>query len=347
MNTLNDLILDIRERQRIKPSPVNEPAAVWSGRDHQNGGVSDTLTIIFRTAGCRWGKIGGCTMCGFVYDRATTPPTTADLEAQYEKALSKADRLDNFILKIFTSGSFLDEREISEEARIKLLHEMAEDPRISKVIIETRPEFVTKDVLEKCVSSLGDKPFEIAIGLETSSDNIRVRSINKGFTFASFEKAALTAEKAGVSVKAYLLLKPPFLSEREALEDILKTIDDIADIVQTVSINLCNVQHGTLVEYLWERKQYRPPWLWSIVTILRKSKIKHPYLVITSDPVGAGSKRGPRNCKKCSREIADVIREFSLTQDTAVLDKIGCECEGLWKTVLELDDRTFGSPIND
>lgn len=347
MSTLNDLILDIRERQRVKPSPSNEPAATWTGRDHHEGGVSDTLTIIFRTAGCWWGKIGGCSMCGFVYDRATTPPTTSDLEAQYEKALSRAEKLDRFMLKIFTSGSFMDEKEISEEARILLLRKMAEDSRISKVIVETRPEFVTEDVLKQCTDILGEKPFEIAMGLETSSDNIRARSINKGFTFDSFEKAALAARKNGVMVKAYLLLKPPFLSEREAMEDILQTIDDIADMAQTVSINLCNVQRGTLVEHLWERNQYRPPWLWSIVEILRKSKVKHPRLVITSDPVGAGSKRGPRNCRKCSREIADVIREFSLTQDTGVLDKADCECKGLWKTVLELDERSFGSPIMD
>ncbi|MBP2029277.1 radical SAM enzyme (TIGR01210 family) [Methanohalophilus levihalophilus] len=347
MSTLNDLILDIRERQRIKPSPSNEPAATWTGKDHHEGGVSDTLTIIFRTAGCWWGNIGGCSMCGYVYDKATTPPNTSDLEEQYERALSRADKLDNFILKIFTSGSFLDEKEISEEARILLLQKMAEDKRIIKVIVETRPVFATKDVLKQCTEILGGKPFEIATGLETSSDNIRARSINKGFTFASFEKAALAAKETGTSVKAYLLLKPPFLSEREAIEDILQTIDDVADKAQTISINLCNVQRGTLVEQLWERDQYRPPWLWSIVEILKKGKEKHPELVITSDPVGAGSKRGPRNCRKCSREIADVIRDFSLTQDTAILSKANCECKGLWKTVLELDDRTFGSPIMD
>ncbi|MDK2892164.1 archaeosine biosynthesis radical SAM protein RaSEA [Methanohalophilus sp.] len=347
MSTLNDLILDIRERQRIKPSPKNEPAATWTGRDHHEGRISDSLTIIFRTAGCWWGKIGGCSMCGFVYDRANTPPSISDLEAQYEKALSRADRLDSFMLKIFTSGSFMDEKEISEEARKRLLRKMAEDNRISKVIVETRPEFVTEDVLKKCTEILGEKPFEIAMGLETSSDNIRARSINKGFTFASFEKAVLAAKEAKVTVKAYLLLKPPFLSEREAMEDIIKTIDDIADRVQTVSINLCNVQRGTLVEHLWERNQYRPPWLWSIVEILKKGKEKYPELVITSDPVGAGSKRGPHNCSKCSREIADLIRNFSLTQDTGVFDKADCECKGLWKTVLELDDRSFGSPIID
>ncbi len=347
MNTLNDLILNIRERQRIKPFPSNEPAATWTGKDHNDGKASDTLTIIFRTAGCWWGKIGGCTMCGFVYDRATTPPTTSDLEAQYDKALSRAEKLDNFVLKIFTSGSFLDEKEISEEVRTILLQKMAEDSRISKVMVETRPEFATDDALKNCTELLGEKPFEIAMGLETSSDNIRAKSINKGFTFDSFERAAEASRKAGVTVKAYLLLKPPFLSEREAMEDILQTIDDIADKVQTVSINLCNVQRGTLVEYLWERNQYRPPWLWSIIEILKISKEKYPELVITSDPLGAGSKRGPRNCRECSRDIADVIRDYSLTQNTEILSKANCECEGLWKTVLELDDKTFGSPIMD
>jgi hypothetical protein len=347
MSALNNLILEIRERQRIKPSRSDEPAAVWTGRDHYAGTIPDTLTMIFRTSGCWWGKVGGCTMCGFVYDRATNPPALTDLEAQYEKALKKADRLDSFMLKIFTSGSFLDEREIDRQARTALLGRMAEDRRISKVIVETRPEFVTQEALEDCVGALGDKPFEIAIGLETSSDTIRSRTINKGFTLAAFRRAVSAARQEGVSVKAYLLLKPPFLSEKEAIDDILRTIDDIADDVQTVSINLCNVQRGTLVEYLWDRGEYRPPWLWSIVEILKRAGRKHPGLVITSDPVGAGSKRGPHNCRECSRDIADVIRAFSLSQDLSLLDGLQCECKELWETVLELDGRTFGCPIRE
>ncbi|WP_135606359.1 archaeosine biosynthesis radical SAM protein RaSEA [Methanococcoides sp. NM1] len=345
--SLNKAVLEIRNRQRIKPSSNEYPAAVWRSTDHFNGETADTLTIIFKTSGCWWGKAGGCTMCGFVYDSAKIPPKPEELEKQLENAMHKGERLERFMVKIFTSGSFLDEKEIPVETRANILGKLAADERVFKVIVESRPEFVTDEILKSCIDALGDTPFEVAIGLETSSDNIRKNSINKGFKFTDYTNAATVARNNGVNMKAYLLLKPLFLSEKEALEDIVKTIDDVAEHAQTISINLCNVQNGTYVEHLWQRGQYRPPWLWSIVEILQRTKQKHPELVITSDPVGAGSKRGPHNCKKCSRDVSDAVHLYSRTQDLSVLEGLNCECKELWKKVLELDGLTYGSPILD
>ena len=343
--SLNKEVLKIRERQRIKPSSPDYPAASWTGEDLVEGVRTKTLTMIFKSAGCYWGKVGGCTMCGFVYDCATTPPTLENYKAQLEKAMRKAGDFSEFMVKIFTSGSFLDEKEVFPEARDAILETLAEDSRVVKVLVETRPEFVSEENVEACLDILKEKPFELAFGLETSSDRIRKDSINKGFTFSQFVRAAEIAKEHGVTVKAYLLLKPLFLSEKQALEDILHSIDDAAPYADTISVNLCNVQKGTLVESFWEKNQYRPPWLWSIVEILKRAKEKYPELPIMSDPVGAGSKRGPRNCKECSHELADALRDFSISQDPADLEKVDCECKELWKKVLEVDDFTYGAPI--
>jgi radical SAM enzyme (TIGR01210 family) len=343
--TLNKKVMEIRQRIKVKPSAVDEPAASWTGVDLVNGSETKTLTIIFRSAGCRWGKAGGCTMCGYVYDCASEPPTLEDYLAQLSKAMKKAKKFPEYMVKIFTSGSFLDEQEVPREARDAILKTLACDPGVIKVLVETRPNFVTEENMLDCLKILKDKPFELAFGLETSSDKIRKDSINKGFTFSDFVRAAEIARKHGTTVKAYMLLKPPFLSENQALKDINRSIDDAAPYVDTVSINLCNVQKGTLVEALWEKGQYRPPWLWSIVEILHRAKTAHPELPLMSDPVGAGSKRGPHNCKICSSNVADSIRTFSLTQDPADLKKVDCECKELWKKVLELEDFAYGTPI--
>lgn len=345
--SLNKAVLDIRNRQRVKSSRFDVPAASWTGKDLLGTEEIDTITIIFKTSGCWWGKAGGCTMCGYVYDSAQGTPSDDDLMAQLEKAMRKTSEFDKFMVKIFTSGSFLDTKEIPLEVRHRILSELDTDERIVKVLAETRPEFVTEGNVRDCVSVLKNTPFEVAMGLETSSDEIRKRSINKGFTFKNFTDAATAAKENGATVKSYLMLKPLFLSEKEALEDIVKTVSDAAEYTDTFSINLCNVQRGTYVEYLWDRKQYRPPWLWSIVEILKRTKKEFPDMVITSDPVGAGSKRGPHNCRECSHSVADAIRLFSLTQDLACLEYLSCDCKDLWEQVLELEDYTFGSPILD
>ncbi|MDW7730850.1 MAG: archaeosine biosynthesis radical SAM protein RaSEA [Methanolobus sp.] len=345
--SLNKSVLEIRNRQRVKPSPPDKPCAAWTGTDLLDGRKVDTITIIFRTSGCWWGKAGGCTMCGYVYDSAQTPPSDEDLLKQLENAMKKASGFNEFMVKIFTSGSFLDIREVPLEVRHRILSALEEDSRVVKVLVETRPEFVNEETMRDCRNSLKDKSFEIAMGLETSSDLIRKDSINKGFTFDDFKRAATVARNNNATVKTYLMLKPLFLSERQALEDMVKSVRDAAPYSDTFSINLCNIQNGTFVENLWQRGQYRPPWLWSIVEILKRTRKEFPDMVITSDPVGAGSKRGPHNCKECSRDVADAIRQFSLTQDISCLEVLDCDCMDLWECVLQLDDHTFGSPITD
>lgn len=343
--SLNTRVLEIRQRQRIKPTPLDMPSAVWTGKDHVDGNVVNTLTMIFRTSGCWWGKVGGCTMCGYVYDSAPTSPSADDLVSQFQKAMAKASKFDRFMVKIFTSGSFLDEKEVPADARSKILSLLEEDSRVFKVVVESRPEFLKDETLKFCLAHLKDTLFEVAIGLETSSDLIRKHSINKGFTFRDFNRAAEAAKANSVAVKTYLMLKPPFISEKQALEDIVTSVKEASVYSSVISINLCNVQKGTLIEYLWERGEYRPPWLWSIVEILKRTKKEFPHLTITSDPVGAGAKRGPRNCKECSGQVADAIRAFSLSQDLHDLEGLECDCKYLWEKVLVLDDVSFGSPV--
>ncbi|VVB52242.1 Uncharacterised protein [uncultured archaeon] len=338
--SLTKVIRDIRAKQKIKFNPPDRPTAVWTGKDMLDGKPITALTIIFQTSGCRWNN---CTMCGYVYDSARSPPSHDDLMKQFEHAMSRC-KDEEFIVKIFTSGSFLDDSEIGSSTRIEMLSWLRENDRVKKVIAETRPEYVTDEKLSEVREALGKK-FEVAMGLETSNDVIRKDCINKGFSFFDFTRASEVARKNGVTVKAYLMQKPPFLSEGIAMNDMINSINDAAPFARTISMNLCNVQKGTLVDELFERGDYRPPWLWSAVEALRAGKELSPETVIMSDPVGAGSMRGPHNCGKCDNDVAEAIRIFSVTQDTAVFKNLDCDCKELWKKVVELEDFTFGTPL--
>ena len=174
------------------------------------------------------------------------------------------------MLKIFTSGSFFDDAEISPETRLRMLRMLPEN--CVKVIVETRPEFVSEEKVSECVAMLerekgvesagnagSDFDFmrnvtlEVAFGLETANDFIRNEYINKGFTLDDFKNAAEIVRKCGAKVKVYLLLKPPFVSEQEAIEDALRSAREVHRYASTFSLNLCNVQRGTFVERLWFR----------------------------------------------------------------------------------------------
>ncbi|MEA2075546.1 MAG: archaeosine biosynthesis radical SAM protein RaSEA [Euryarchaeota archaeon] len=315
------------------------PVASWIDYDYfvEERKAIKTLTVILRTVGCQWRK---CTMCGFWQESADADVTQADILAQLEHSLRNSSE-EEFILKIFTSGSFLDEREIAGETRREIAEMVRKREGIRKFIVETRPEYVSADKIEDLN---GVENLELAIGLETANDFIRLNYIKKGFAFDDYRKAEKIVTGCGATVKTYLLLKPPFVSEKKAIEDVIKSAELVSDYSSTISLNLCNIQKYTPLEALWRRGYYRPPWLWSAVEAIKE--IKKRDIVVMSDPVGAGYKRGPHNCGKCDREITEAIKKFNITQDMRVLerlDEIECECKDVWRALLKYDTFLFDS----
>jgi hypothetical protein len=313
--------------KRLDPT---RPVAVWSSQDLLNGQPVKSLTIILRTVGCRWNR---CTMCGYASEGA--PATAEDLMVQFNAAMKKLSG-DDRVVKIYTSGSFLDPLEMPEEARAKILEDL-QSRGIEKLVIESRPEYITQNRIEECLSSIKT---EFAIGLETANDLIRQKIIRKGFTFQEFIDAAMTVHDMGGKVKAYLLLKPPFLSEGAAIRDAIISAKAARQHADILSLNLCNIQRGTVVERLWEHGEYRPPWLWSAVEVLKN--VSYP---IICDPVGAGARRGPHNCGECDAAIAKAIRSHDLTQDPGIFDDLDCNCKVAWQKIVELEEQTFGTPL--
>jgi radical SAM enzyme (TIGR01210 family) len=178
------------------------------------------------------------------------------------------------------------------------------------------------------------------MGLESANDLIRTVCINKSFDLQDFKRSLDIAKQHNIGMRAYVLLKPPLMTERDAMLDAIETIRVAQKMgVTTVSLNPVNVQNDTLVEKLWNRRKYRPPWLWSVLEVLREaSKESDGWMRVICDPVAGGKRRGPHNCGKCDGEIVQVIRQFSLDQDAAVLNKPACGCLQQWEHVLRHED---------
>ncbi|MCQ8903442.1 MAG: archaeosine biosynthesis radical SAM protein RaSEA [Methanothrix sp.] len=306
------------------------PVAVWRGRDLLDGRVVESITVILRTRGCRWNR---CLMCGYAQEGVDA--SAEDLIVQLRSILERAEGAE--LVKIYTSGSFLDTFEVPEAARLEILRSLR-DMNVRRLVIESRPEYIDHLGLEQILSFLD---VEIGIGLESSSDLVREHLINKGFTFSDFVRASDLIHSLGGRVKTYLLLKPPGLSEMDAIVDAIRSARDAEPHSDIISLNLCNVQRNTPLERMWQRGSYRPPWLWSAVEVLRESSLRVPLIC---DPVGAGAKRGPHNCGTCDGYVADAIRSFSLSQSRADLN-LDCSCRSIWMKVLELEDLSFGTPL--
>jgi len=320
-----------------------KPLASWQGPERYGNELLDCLTIIFKSAGCTWSK---CRMCSYRHERYSDQHSPEILLSRLRAQLAWVNRQyhseDYRMVKIFTSGSFFDPREIPPA----FLSDVAASFRGKLVVAETRPEFVNSETLSAFMTLLDDgtwnTPLYCAMGLETSNDRIREKCINKGFTFSDFKNAASAAHAVGAGVKAYLLFKPLFLTEAEALADMKSSIRDAAGHAELVSMNPCTVQRNTELEYYWKRGAYRPPYLWSILSVLADAPLH-----VTCDPLGGGQSRGPHNCKKCDYEIVKGIRDYSLNADRDLIIALSdtrCDCKEEWEFVLA-SEKSYCMPL--
>jgi radical SAM enzyme (TIGR01210 family) len=341
MNEIATFCQSLKKDFTPQTQDPRQPVRCWSEKDVLNGKIVNAYVIILRTRGCSWALTSGCTMCGYFNDSMFIDVSEKDLRSQFEKAMQKYK--DEKIVKLFTSGSYLDPYEISISMQNEILSILTE--RAEKISVESRPEYITEKRLTAIQKIVALKEFEIGIGLETSNDLVREKTINKGFTFHDYKKATRLLKKHKMNVKTYVLMKPPFLTEKESLDDCIRTIKDIVSYTDLVSLNPTNVQRHTVVEYLWKRNQYRPPWLWSIVEFLQLSKnITDTF--VKCDVVGGGSTRGPHNCGSCDNKVLNAIEEFSLTQKQNVFQGLTCDCKEKWRDQLDLENLSFGSLVD-
>ncbi len=335
--SVNDAMQEIRGRKERDADP-DEPIRVWIDRDRTPDGVGDSLTIVFNTDGCRWARAGGCTMCGYVGESSEGAVTEESLLNQLEHALEQERgedvRCDN--VKMYTSGTFFDRREIPPEARHRILDTFSD----RRVVVESLPDFVEHDVVSDAVDRV--RELDVAVGLETADDHVRRECVNKYFDYEEFLHAADVAEEAGAGVKSYLLLKPPFLTEKEALEDAVYSVRKAAEVSHTVSVNPCNVQRYTLVDRQHYRGGYRPPWLWTVVEMLERTADEDT--IVVSHPVAPGGDRGAHNCGSCDDDVYDAIQAYNETGDASILEEPDCSCREQWRALLDRE-RSWHSPL--
>lgn len=321
------------ERGRRERRRRDVAASIWKEKEGVDGRTIDAGVVILRTTGCSHFHTGGCSMCGYNVesDRAMSGDDIIKQFADAEERLG-----DIGMVKIYTSGSFLDDHEMPAPAADHILRRCAD--RGMRLLIESRPEYITSESLDRVLSVHQD--IELAIGLESANDDVLSRSINKGFTVADYDRAATLMKRKGVDLRTYVLLKPPFLTEREAVEDAVATAEHAAPFSHSISVNAVNVQRGTLVEKLWKDWSYRPPWLWSVVEVAERCAGLGPRLLC--DPVGGGTQRGAHNCGECDQVILDGLKAFTSSKDRSRLAKPACGCRDVYSAVVELEGSVVG-----
>ena len=347
---LNNLLPDIRKKalKRVKKRSPHESAASWSGDDLLYSGPGRSIFIVLPTPGCAWALAGsgGCSMCSYIADSPLEEVSSEELveifKGEFQRHIQNQEITGPTAIKIFVSGSFLNEEEIPKEARREIFGIINEYDDVEEVVVESRPEYVSEEVLRDCCQLIPDKIFEVAMGLESANDDIRLQRINKGFTLEDFQKSMDIINKLKsdfkVQGKVYLLVKPVLTSEREAIEDAVKSAQYAAEIgVGRVAFCPSTIHKGTLMELLWRRGSYQPPWIWSTLEIIRRVR-ESVNIPVIMDTAGFGTRRGPYNCKKCNSKLKDLIIKTNINQ--TIPEEVECDCKNKWVADVEFSDVT-------
>lgn len=304
--TIKELMPD-----RDRNADLDRPVSLWKELDRLRGFSEQTTVVIFRTRGCSWFNFSSCSMCGYFND-VSSKVSSEDLFRQID--FMSRSLGDSKVLKVFTSGSFLDPQEIPVEVR-DYFYQTIEN-KVEKVLVESRTEYMNEKNLTK-MRNYG-VPTRVAIGLESADDYLMKYSINKGSTFRKFTDCVRVIKDLDLELRTYLLFKPPFISEKSAIEDVLKSIKAVSGFSDDVSVNPMNIQKNTMVEKLWKAGLYRPPRLWSLAEVLLRSRGLGTSVV--SYPTGGDKIRGVHNEER-DRKLLDLIFEASLSQDFTELEE--------------------------
>jgi radical SAM enzyme (TIGR01210 family) len=314
------------------PGSASRFVRAWTEAEALAGERVAAFVLILRTRGCYWADLKGCSMCGYAKDTLGRSATPEELREQLRRALLRY--AGEPYVKIYTSGSFLDDREVDPISRREIVRGFA--GRARRLLIETLPEFAIEERVRP-LSEAFPGELEVSLGLESTSPEVLGRFVNKGAPPEAYFAAAERLRGWGISPKAYLLLKPPYLTEREAVEDAVRSIREASTRFDTVSVNPVHIQNGTVVEWLYRRHRYRPPWLWSLVEVLREGAREKGSSRLVTFPTAGGLPRGPHNCGECDGRVLAALEEASLGQSFEALGALDCSCRETWSRNLELE----------
>jgi archaeosine synthase beta-subunit len=325
---LSKIALGIR-RNRIQIGTLDRPFSVMDYEFYEGGRIYKRKKIILAARGC---TAATCTMCPIpneAYYGLNLNFTPDDFLRQFHSAFETAPVDSYQLISVYNSGNWFANKEIPSAARQGIYRAIARS-RCEGIMVESLPQFVTPQAIAEAREYLGDKRLIVGMGLQSADDFIRRVCINTTCTKEQFERASHLLWDNGYTAKVYLMIKPAFLTEREAATETVQSIQYVAALgYEDVSICPTRIAPYTVVAELAKRGMYTPPSLWTTIDILNEigSDSLAQARVACLDVDGKDSDTVyPRNCPSCTPVILGALRTFNMTHDLSIFNSLDCSC---------------------
>ncbi len=284
---------------------------LWEEERAQDGRLLPALTVFLAGAECPF----TCVFCDLwrqTLDGATPPGA---LPVQIRKALAAAGRApERAALKLYNASNFFDPRAVPPGDEPEILALAAP---FCRVTVECHPRLAGDRCLrfaERLAGSL-----EVALGLETIHPQALAR-LDKGMTLADFDRAAATLRGAGIGLRAFVLVAPPFVPPEEAVEWAVRSAEHaFAQGVERVSLIPVRGGNGAM-EALREAGDFTPPRLDQLEEALERC-LALEQGIVTAD---LWDVRRFVHCPDCAD--ARIARLERMNRSGRIEPKIACVC---------------------
>lgn len=273
-----------------------------------NGQVDDTAIVFLSNKECSF----KCLMCDLWKNTSDEAVPIGAIPEQIEWALARLPSAKH--IKLYNSGSFFDEKAIprSDYKRIARLVDHFET-----VIVESHPRLIGEKCLEFRDQISGK--LEVAIGLETVHPEVLAR-LNKQMTLDDFERGVDFLKINNMNSRAFILLRPPFMTEEEGIVWARKSIDYAFDCgVDSCTVIPVRAGNGAMDE-LMKKGEFEMPDLASLEDVLEYGISLERGLVFAD----TWDLELFSNCKTCFPDRNERIHQMNLTQKTYT--EINCRC---------------------
>lgn len=176
------------------------------------GDIEDVATVFLTNRECPW----KCLMCDLWKNTTQSIVPLGAIPAQIEFALNELPKVPS--VKLYNSGNFFDRGAIPEEDRGRIA-ELVRGFRT--VIVENHPKLCGPEV-GQFQDRIGTQ-LEVAMGLETSDPQTLAR-LNKQMTPDDFARACEMLTRMQVRIRAFVLLRPPGVTEEEGIRQAIESV---------------------------------------------------------------------------------------------------------------------------
>jgi radical SAM enzyme (TIGR01210 family) len=216
-------------------------------------------------------------------------------------------------IKLYNSGNFFDRQAIPRDDYAVIARSVAS---FETVIVENHPRLCGDDCLR--FRDLLAGKLEIALGLETVHPEVLPR-LNKRMTVEDFQRAVRFLSENEIATRAFILLRPPFLSEAEGVEWALRSLEFAFDAgVQCCSVIPTRDGNGAM-EQLRSDGGFEP-------TFRSLERVLAEGLAIGRGRVFVDLWDAERffDCEQCGSRRRERLSRMNLTQQ--MLPEISCGC---------------------